>query len=124
MVQVGTRVRITDNTGARIAMVIGIPGGTRKRRAGIGERVVVTVKKAVPHGLVAEHSVQHVVVVRLKKEFRRKDGSYIRFDDNAAVILDNAGSKVPKGSRVFGPIGRELKELGYDKIISLAPEVL
>lgn len=124
MVHVGTRVRITDNTGARIAVVIGIPGGTRKRRAGIGERVVVSVKKAVPHGLVAEHSKQHVVVVRLRKEFRRKDGSYIRFDDNAAVVLDSQGSKLPKGTRVFGPVGRELKDLGYDKIISLAPEVL
>lgn len=124
MVQMGTRVKITDNTGARTAMVIGIPGGTRKLRAGLGERVTVTVKKALPHGLVEEHSVQSVVIVRLRKEFRRKDGSYIRFDDNAAVVLDSPESKLPKGSRVFGPVSRELKDLGYDKIISLAPEVL
>ena len=124
MVHIGTRVKITDNTGAREAMVIGIPGGTKRRSAGLGERVVVAVKKAMPHGLVEDHSKQYVVIVRLRKEFRRKDGSYVRFDDNAAVVLDSAESKQPKGSRVFGPIARELKELGYDKIISLAPEVL
>lgn len=124
MVHIGTRLKITDNTGARVAMVIGIPGGTRKRSAGIGERVTVTVKKAMPHGLVEEHSIQSVVVVRQKKEYRRRDGSFIRFDDNAAVVLDSKESKLPKGSRVFGPIARELKELGFDKIVSLAPEVL
>ncbi len=124
MVRIGTRVKIADNTGAKIAMVIGIPGGTKKRTAGLGSKVTVAVKKAMPHCLVAEHSRQKVVIIRLHKEYRRKDGSYVRFDDNAAVVLEGADTKAPKGSRVFGPVARELKELGYDKIISLAPEVL
>lgn len=105
-------------------MVIGIPGGTRKRKAGLGEKVTVTIKKALPHGLISEHSKQCAVIVRLKKEFRRKDGSYIRYDDNAVVILEGSKSRQPKGTRVFGPVSRELKERRYDKIISLAPEVV
>lgn len=124
MVQRGSRLKVADNSGARIAMVIGIPGGSGLKKAGIGKHIVVSIKKAIPHGLVAEHSRQHAVIVRLRKDHRRKDGSYIRFDDNAVVILEGPDTTAPKGTRVFGPIARELKELGYDKIISLAPEVL
>ncbi|MEA3357453.1 MAG: 50S ribosomal protein L14 [Patescibacteria group bacterium] len=124
MILVSTRVKIADNTGAKIGMVIGIPGSSKRRFAGIGEVVSVTVKKAAPAGVVAEHSKELAVIVRTKKECRRKDGSYIRFDDNAAVVLESSGSKKPKGTRIFGPVARELKDLGYDKIISLAPEVL
>lgn len=124
MTQVGTRIKIADNTSAKIAMIIGIPGGSKRRFARIGDVVRVTIKKAVPHGVVEEHSKEMAVIVRTKKEFGRKDGSHIRFDDNAGVILLSPDSKLPKGTRIFGPIARELKELGYDKIISLAPEVL
>jgi large subunit ribosomal protein L14 len=124
MLQAGSRITISDNTGAREAMVIGIPGKSNKLKAGLGSKVTVAVKKGLPHGLVEEHSTQSAVIIRLRKEFRRKDGSYIRFDDNAGVILESSATKAPKGSRVFGPVARELKENGYDKIISLAPEVL
>ena len=124
MVQRGSRLKVTDNSGARIAMVIGIPGGSGLKKAGLGDHIVVAIKKAIPHGLVPEHSRQHAVIVRLCKEYRRKDGTYIRFDDNAVVILEGPQTNAPKGSRVFGPVARELKELRYDKIISLAPEVL
>lgn len=124
MVQHGTKVKVADNSGARFAMIIGMTGGSGLKKVGIGAPVTVAIKKAIPHGLVEEHSRQHAVIIRVKKEFRRKDGTRIRFDDNAVVLVDAAGSKVPKGTRVFGPVGRELKDLGYDKIISLATEVL
>jgi len=124
MTQVGTRIKITDNTSAKVAMIIGIPGGSGRKFARIGDVVRVTIKKALPHGMVEEHSKEMAVIVRTRKEFKRKDGSHVRFDDNAGVILEDLGSKLPKGTRIFGPVARELKELGYDKIISLAPEVL
>lgn len=124
MVQVGTAIKITDNTGAKIAQVIGIPGGTKTKTATIGDVVKVSVKKALPHMMVEEHSKQLAVIARVSKEYRRKDGSYIRFDDNAGVIIESIKSRKPLGTRVLGPVARELKDLGYDKIISLAPEVL
>jgi large subunit ribosomal protein L14 len=124
MVQRGSRMKVADNSGARFAMVIGIPGGSGLKKAGVGDHVVVAVKKAIPHGIVSEHSRQHAVIIRANQTYKRKDGTHIRFDDNAVVILDGPKSTVPKGTRVFGPVARELKELGYDKIISLAPEVL
>ncbi len=126
MIQIGSRIKIADNTGAKFAKIIGIPGGSKNRYASIGDVVTISVVKALPHGMVAEHSKHSAVVVRVCKEFRRKDGSYIRFDDNAAVILEKEklNMRKPKGTRVFGPIARELKDLRYDKIISLAPEVL
>lgn len=123
MIQVGTRIKITDNSGARLAKVIGIPG-VKGKFARVGDVVTVAIRKAIPHQLVEEHTIHRVVIVRTKKEFRRDDGSYVRFDDNAGVILDNPESRLPKGTRVFGPVARELKELKFDKIISLAPEVL
>lgn len=124
MVQVGTRVRITDNTGARLARIVGIPGSSKKRFARVGDVVLVSIMKAIPHGVVEAHSKEFAVIARTKKEFRRPDGSYIRFDDNAAVIIQERDNKEPKGTRIFGPCARELKDLGYDRIISLAPEVL
>lgn len=123
MVQTNTLLTIADNSGAKVAKLLGIPGFSKRKYAGVGDLVVVSVKVAMPHGSVEAHSVSRAVVVRTKKETKRKDGSYIRFDDNAVVLLDGK-TKNPKGSRIFGPISRELKERGYDKIISLAPEVL
>ena len=113
---------VADNSGAKRLMVIHVCGGTRRRFASIGDVVKVTVKKAIPGGTVKKGEVLDAVVVRTRKEVRRVDGSYIRFDDNAAVILDK--DKQPVGSRIFGPIARELRGAGYLKIISLAPEVL
>jgi large subunit ribosomal protein L14 len=124
MVQLGTKLRITDNTGARLARVIGIPGSSKKRFAHVGEIVRVSIIKAIPRGVVEEHSKEFAVIIRTKKETRREDGSYIRFDDNAAVVVKAKDDKMPKGTRIFGPCARELKDLGYDKIISLSPEVL
>ncbi len=124
MIQVGTDIKITDNTGARVARVIGIPGDSAHTFASLGDIVVISVRKADPHRLVKEHAKYKAVIVRVAKEFRRKDGSYVRFDDNAGVIIDSIKAKAPVGTRVFGPIARELKDLGFDKIISLAPEVL
>ncbi len=124
MVQVGTRLRITDNTGARLARIIGIPGSSKKRFARVGDIVRVSIMKAIPRGVVETHSKEFAVVARTRKEFRRPDGSYIRFDDNAGVIIQDRDNRIPKGTRIFGPVARELKENGYDKIISLAPEVL
>lgn len=117
-------MKVADNSGARIAMVIGIPGGSGLKKAGIGDHIRVAIKKAIPHGLIADHTTQHAVIIRVSKAYKRKDGTHIRFDDNAVVILDGPQSKVPKGTRVFGPVARELKDLSYDKIISLASEVL
>ena len=114
---------MADNTGARWLQVIRVHGGHQKRYAVVGDVVTAVVKDAQPHQAVKKSDVVHVVIVRTKKETRRPDGSYIRFDDNAGVIIDRK-SKEPKGSRIFGPIPRELRDLGFGKIISLAPEVL
>jgi large subunit ribosomal protein L14 len=122
MIQVGTNVKITDNTGAKAGRVFKILGGSKRRYARLGDLVVLSVKSAEPRKLLKKKDVVRGVVVRQKKEFRRKDGSYIRFDDNAVVIVD--AKKEPRGARIFGPIPRELQERGYQKIISLAPEVI
>ncbi|MBU0667581.1 50S ribosomal protein L14 [Patescibacteria group bacterium] len=122
MIQVESLVKIADNSGAKMAKVIKVPGGTRKRYARIGEIVIVAIKQAAPRGTVKTHAIEKGVVVRTRKEVGRKDGSFIRFDENAIVIINKDGQ--PKGTRVFGPIARELREKGYQKIISLAPEVL
>jgi large subunit ribosomal protein L14 len=123
MVQLNTQLKVADNSGARVAKLIGIPGSSRRRYARLGDLITVAVSDAIPNGAVKEHQVIRAVVARTAKETKRKDGSYIRFDDNAVVLLD-AKTKNPKGTRLFGPIARELKDRGYDKIISLAPEVL
>ncbi|HRY22378.1 MAG TPA: 50S ribosomal protein L14 [Candidatus Dojkabacteria bacterium] len=123
MVQKGTNLKVADNSGARIAKLIGIPGASRRRYATVGDIVVVAVQKALPNSGMKRHEVMKAVIVRTHKEIRRKDGSYLRFDDNAVVIIDPK-NKAPKGTRIFGPVARELKERGFDKIISLAPEVL
>lgn len=123
MIQDGTIVKITDNGGGKIGKVFKVLGASKKRYAEIGEKVVISVKVAEPRKLVKKKDVHHAVVVRQVKPFRRKDGSYIKFDDNAVVILEK-GKLEPKAGRIFGPIPRELGELGYQKIVSLAPEVL
>ena len=123
MIQVESRIKVADNTGARELLVIKVLGGSIRRYGYVGDVVVATVKSATPQGSVKKSDVVKAVIVRTAKEWRRKDGSYIRFDDNAAVILDNDG-KNPKGTRIFGPVARELRELGYMRIVSLAPEVL
>jgi len=122
MIQQGTNVIVADNTGAKRARCIKVLGGTRAHYARIGDIIVVTIKDAAPKGIVRKKTVQKGVIVRQVKELKRKDGSYIRFDDNAIVILEK--DTEPKGTRVFGPIARELREKGFQKIISLAPEVL
>ena len=121
MVQVGTILNVADNCGARKLKLIGIPGHSRRRFASISDIVTCAVKGADSTGVVKDHSVVKAVVVRTKKEVRRKDGSYIRFDDNAAVVVDDDG--LPRGTRVFGPVARELRDAGYLKIVSLAQEV-
>jgi large subunit ribosomal protein L14 len=122
MIQNYTRVKVADNTGARRIMCINIPGGTRRRYAYIGDIIVASVKQAIPGGSVKKGEVVRAVIVRTAKPYRRRDGSYIRFDDNAAVILTDQNN--PKGTRIFGPVARELRERNFTKIISLAPEVL
>lgn len=122
MLQTESRLRVADNTGAKEVLVIRVLGGTKKRYASIGDKIVVTIKDATPNGTVKKGQVTRAVVVRTKKEIRRKDGSYIRFDDNACVLLDS--SEEMKGTRVFGPVARELREKQFMKIVSLAPEVL
>ena len=122
MIQKQTMLDVADNSGAKKLMVIEIKGGTRSRFARIGDVVKVTVKKAIPAGTIKKSQVTEAVIVRTRKELRRADGSYIRFDDNAAVIIDK--DKQPVGTRIFGPVARELRARGYAKIISLAPEVL
>lgn len=112
-----------DNTGARVLQVIRVLGGYKKRYARIGDIVTAVVKEAIPHGMVKKSDIVSAVIVRSRKEVRRKDGSYVRFDDNAAVIVDKK-SLEPKGTRIFGPIARELRAKGFTKIISLAPEVV
>lgn len=123
MIQQESRLRVTDNTGGREMLVIQVVGGTKRRYAHIGDIVIGTIKSATPHGSVKKSDIVKAVVVRVSKEWRREDGSYIRFDDNAAVILDTDGVN-PKGTRIFGPVARELREKGYMKIVSLAPEAL
>ena len=122
MIQTYTRLKVADNTGARQIMCINVPGGTRRRYASVGDIIVATVKRAVPHGMIKKGEVVKAVVVRVTKPYRRFDGSYIKFDENAAVILGERNN--PKGSRVFGPVARELRDKNFTKIISLAPEVL
>jgi large subunit ribosomal protein L14 len=121
MVQQESRLVVADNSGAKTVLVIRVLGGTKKRYASIGDKVVVTVKSAIPSGEVKKGTVSKAVVVRTKKEVRRKDGSYIRFDDNAVVLLNNLDEM--RGTRIFGPVARELRD-HYMKIVSLAPEVL
>ncbi len=122
MIQQETRLKVADNTGAKEVLCIRVLGGTRRKYARVGDQIVVTIKKAIPGASVKKGEVSRAVVVRAKKEIRRKDGSYIRFDDNAAVLIDS--QREPKGTRVFGPVARELREKQYMKIASLAPEVL
>jgi large subunit ribosomal protein L14 len=123
MIQQQSRMKVADNTGAREIMVIHVMGGSTRRYGAIGDVVVGTVKSATPQGSVKKSEIVKAVIVRCSKEWRREDGSYIRFDDNAAVILDADGQN-PKGTRIFGPVARELREKGFMKIVSLAPEVL
>ena len=122
MLQQESRAKVADNSGAKEILVIRVLGGTKKRYARIGDKVVVAVKSAAPNGNIKKGSVQKAVVVRARKEIRRKDGSYIRFDDNAVVLLNTTGEMM--GTRIFGPVARELRENGFMKIVSLAPEVL
>src|SRR5918911_1553371 len=122
MIQQESRLKIADNTGAREILCIRVAGGSHRRYAGVGGVVVGTVKQAIPHGSVRRGDVVKAVVVRTKKEFGREDGTYIAFDENAAVLIDQGGN--PRGTRIFGPVARELREGGYMKIVSLAPEVL
>jgi len=121
MIQQETRLTVADNSGAREVLCIRVLGGTRKRYARVGDKIVVSVKNALPGGDLKKGTVSKAVVVRTAKEYRRPDGSYIRFDDNACVLLNNAGEM--RGTRIFGPVAREVRE-GYTKIVSLAPEVL
>jgi len=123
MIQQETRVKVADNTGARELLVIHVMGGSTRRYGYVGDVVVGTVKSASPQGSVKKSEIVRAVIVRCAKEWRRDDGSSIRFDDNAAVILDTDGRN-PKGTRIFGPVARELREKGFMKIVSLAPEVL
>ena len=122
MIQVESRLRVADNTGAREILCIRIKVGSRRRYAYVGDTIVATVKSATPGGSVKKGDVVKAVVVRTKKELGRKDGTYIAFDENAAVLIDNQGN--PRGTRIFGPVARELRERNYMKIVSLAPEVL
>ena len=123
MIQLRTMLKVADNTGAKIAQCVKVLGGSRKRYAQLGDIIVVVVKKAEPRKIVKNHEVTRAVVVRQKRPFRRKDGSYIRFDENAIIILD-AQTKNPKGGRIFGPIPREIREKGFDGIIALASEII
>lgn len=123
MIQAETRLKVADNSGARVIECFKVLGGTRRRYAYVGDIVVASVKSAEPRGIVKKKEKVRAVIVRQVKSYRRKDGSYIRFDENAAVILEGKTNE-PKGTRIFGPVARELREKGYMKIVSLAPEVL
>jgi large subunit ribosomal protein L14 len=123
MIQSESRLKVADNTGAREILVIQVQGGTRRRYASVGDVIVATVKSATPQGSVKKSEIVRAVVVRVAKQWRREDGSFIRFDDNAAVILDGE-TTTPRGTRIFGPVARELREKGFMRIASLAPEVL
>jgi len=122
MVQQESRLKVADNSGAREVLVIRVLGGTAKRYASVGDKVVVTVKDAIPSGGIKKGAVTKAVIVRTRKEIRRPDGSYIRFDDNSCVLLNNQDE--PRATRIFGPVARELREKQFMKIVSLAPEVL
>lgn len=122
MIQAETRLKVADNSGARKVACIKVLGGSKRRYARVGDVIVCSVKEAIPNGAVKKGDIVRAVVVRTKKEFRRKDGSYIKFDENAAVIIDQQGN--PRGTRIFGPVARELRDRRYMKIVSLAPEVL
>jgi len=122
MIQTESRLKVADNSGAKEVLCIRVLGGTKRRYASVGDKIVVTVKSAMPSGAVKKGAVATAVVVRTKKEVRRPDGSYIRFDDNACVILNQAGEM--RGTRIFGPVARELRDADYMKVVSLAPEVL
>jgi len=122
MIQVQSVLGVADNTGAKSVMCVKVLGGSRRRYASVGDVIVVAVKTAAPRGIVKKKAVEKAVVVRTKKLIRRKDGSGIRFDDNACIII--GGDRLPKGTRVFGPVARELRAKGFQKIISLAPDVL
>lgn len=122
MIQNESRLKVADNTGAREILCIRVRGGSRRRYAGVGDTIVATVKQAAPNGSVKKGEVVRAVVVRTKKEFGRDDGTYIAFDENAAVIIDQQNN--PRGTRIFGPVARELRDRNFMKIISLAPEVL
>jgi large subunit ribosomal protein L14 len=122
MIQLRTHLNVADNSGAKMVSCIKVLGGTRARYAALGDVIIVTVKDASVRGLVKKKTVERAVIVRQKREFHRKDGTSIRFDENAVVIVDKENQ--PKGTRVFGPVARELRELGFQKIISQAPEVL
>jgi large subunit ribosomal protein L14 len=122
MIQVETRLKVADNTGARELLCIRIKGGSRRRYAGVGDVIVGTVKEAIPGGAVKKGDVVQAVVVRVKKSFGRPDGTYIGFDENAAVLIDRQNN--PRGTRIFGPVARELRDRNFTKIVSLAPEVL
>lgn len=123
MIQQETRIKVADNTGARELLVIHVTGGSTRHYGAIGDIVIASVKSAAPQGSVKKSEIVKAVIVRCSKEWRREDGSSIRFDDNAAVILDTDGVN-PKGTRIFGPVARELREKGFMKIVSLAPEVI
>jgi large subunit ribosomal protein L14 len=122
MIQVLTNLNVADNSGAKRVQCIRVLGGTRKRYAGVGDVIVVAVKDAIPNTVVKKGTVERAVVVRTTKEFGRKDGSFIRFSDNAAVVINEQGE--PKGTRIFGPVARELRDKKFTRIISLAPEVV
>ena len=122
MIQAETRLRVADNTGAREILCIRLRGGSRRRYAGVGDVIVGTVKQAIPHAGVKKGDVVNAVVVRTRKQFGREDGTYIAFDENAAVLIDPQNN--PRGTRIFGPVARELRERNFMKIVSLAPEVL
>ena len=123
MIQQESRLKVADNSGAKEILCIQVTGGTRRRYARVGDIIIATVKQAAPHGAVKKGDIVKAVVVRTSKETGRSDGSYIRFDENAAVILDADGTG-PRGTRIFGPVARELREKGFMRIVSLAPEVL
>ncbi|MCK4542345.1 MAG: 50S ribosomal protein L14 [Spirochaetales bacterium] len=122
MVQMQTYLNVADNSGAKKVQCIKVLGGSKRKTASIGDIIVVAVKDALPNAAIKKGDVQKAVIVRTKKEYRRKDGTYIRFDDNACVIIDQ--NQNPMGKRIFGPVARELRDVGYMKIVSLAPEVL
>ena len=122
MIQQETRLKVADNTGAKEILCFKVLGGSKRKYASIGDQIVITIKKALPGGMVKKGEVHRAVVVRTRKEVNRKDGSRIRFDENAAVLLDSAGE--PRGTRIFGPVARELRDVGFMRIVSMAPEVL
>ena len=122
MIQQETRLKVADNTGDKEILCFKVLGGSRRKYASIGDQIVITIKKAIPGGMVKKGEVHRAVIVRTKKEVGRKDGSRIRFDENAAVLLNSAGE--PRGTRIFGPVARELRDNGYMRIVSMAPEVL